>query len=124
MAARRSYDGSRPEVKATEPTLGEDVAVRVGIDVGGTFTDLVALGGDRVVTAKVPSTPADQAAGVSAVLAAAGIGYGAIETLAHGTTVATNALLERRGARVARSEERRVGKECQSTCRSRWSPYH
>jgi N-methylhydantoinase A/oxoprolinase/acetone carboxylase beta subunit len=67
------------------------VAVRVGIDVGGTFTDLVALGGDRVVTAKVLSTPADQAVGVSAVLAAAGIDAGAIETLAHGTTVATNA---------------------------------
>ena len=39
------------------PALGEDVPVRVGIDVGGTFTDLVALGGGRLVTAKVPSTP-------------------------------------------------------------------
>ena len=119
MAAWRSYDGSRPEVKAPQararfgfslqltdqpalsPTLGKDVAVRVGIDVGGTFTDLVALGSDRMVTAKVPSTSDDQAAGVSAVLAAAGIDSKAIETLAHGTTVATNALLERRGARIA-----------------------
>ena len=55
------------------PALGEDVAVRVGIDVGGTFTDLVVLRDDRLVTAKVPSTPADQSAGVSAVLAAAGL---------------------------------------------------
>jgi len=77
------------------------VVVRVGIDVGGTFTDLVALDGDRLVTAKVPSTSADQAAGVSAALAAAGLDPGEIETLAHGTTVATNALLERRGARIA-----------------------
>ena len=74
--------------------------MRVGIDVGGTFTDLVALRGKRVVTAKVLSTPADQAAGVTAALAAAGID-GGIDPLAHGTTVATNALLERRGARVA-----------------------
>jgi N-methylhydantoinase A len=75
--------------------------VRVGIDVGGTFTDLVAVDGDRLVTAKVPSTPEDQAQGVAAVLARAGIDPGALEALAHGTTVATNALLERRGARVA-----------------------
>ncbi len=71
---------------------------RVGVDVGGTFTDLVALTGGRLVTAKVPSTPADQSEGVMRSLAAAGVDVGA---LAHGMTVATNALLERRGARTA-----------------------
>jgi N-methylhydantoinase A len=74
---------------------------RVGIDVGGTFTDLAALVDGRLVTAKVPSTPADQAAGVMEVLAHAGIAGTEIAAFAHGMTVATNALLERRGARTA-----------------------
>jgi N-methylhydantoinase A len=75
---------------------------RVGVDVGGTFTDLVALGADGVRTAKVLSTPHDQAEGVTAALAAAGLDQpGKIDGFAHGTTVATNALLERRGARTA-----------------------
>ena len=72
---------------------------RVGVDVGGTFTDLVALAGDEIVTAKVPSTPADQSEGVERSLEAAGVE--AWSALAHGMTVATNALLERRGARTA-----------------------
>jgi N-methylhydantoinase A len=72
---------------------------RVGIDVGGTFTDLVAVSEGRLVTAKVPSTPRDQSEGVMASLGALAIGE--VEALAHGTTVATNALLERDGARTA-----------------------
>ena len=72
---------------------------RVGIDVGGTFTDLVALTDEGIVTAKVPSTPEDQSQGVMSALAAAAVE--AVEVLAHGTTVATNALLERKGARTA-----------------------
>jgi N-methylhydantoinase A len=76
--------------------------VRLGVDVGGTFTDLVALDGAELITAKVPSTPADQAAGVvRAIQAAAGLDPGRVAGFAHGSTVATNALLERRGARVA-----------------------
>ncbi|HZQ16955.1 MAG TPA: hydantoinase/oxoprolinase family protein [Gaiellaceae bacterium] len=75
------------------------MGVSVGVDVGGTFTDLVAVVGGELVTAKVPSVPGRQAAGVSAALAASGVG--AVDVLAHGTTVATNALLERRGARTA-----------------------
>ncbi|MDX1689847.1 MAG: hydantoinase/oxoprolinase family protein [Acidimicrobiia bacterium] len=69
-----------------------------GVDVGGTFTDVVAWDGERLATGKVPSTP-DQSEGVVAGLASvAGPEPGA---LLHGTTVATNALLERRGARTA-----------------------
>jgi N-methylhydantoinase A len=71
----------------------------VGVDVGGTFTDLVAVVDGELITAKVPSDPGAQARGVAAALTAADVG--AVDVLAHGTTVATNALLERRGARTA-----------------------
>jgi len=70
--------------------------VRLGIDSGGTFTDVVTDDG-RV--AKVASTPADPSRAVER--AAAAVGAGRTDVLAHGTTVATNALLERRGAKVA-----------------------
>jgi N-methylhydantoinase A len=73
----------------------------VGVDVGGTFTDLVAIVDGELRTAKVPSVPDDQAVGVAAALRAAGVEDAAVDVLAHGTTVATNALLERRGARTA-----------------------
>jgi N-methylhydantoinase A len=72
---------------------------RVGVDVGGTFTDLVALVDGKLVTAKVPSTPDDQSEGVMRAFAAGGIERP--DAFAHGTTVATNALLERRGVRTA-----------------------
>jgi N-methylhydantoinase A len=74
---------------------------RLGVDVGGTFTDLVALVGEELVTAKVPSTPRDQADGVVRAVDAAGLALDAVVAFAHGSTVATNALLERRGARIA-----------------------
>jgi N-methylhydantoinase A/oxoprolinase/acetone carboxylase beta subunit len=70
--------------------------MRAGVDTGGTFTDVVFEDGG---IAKVLSRPADPAAAVAAGL---GIAHGdAVDLLAHGTTVATNALLERRGATVA-----------------------
>jgi len=72
---------------------------RIGVDVGGTFTDLVALVDGQVLTAKVPSTPVDQSEGVRAALEAAQVRE--VEAFAHGMTVATNALLERAGARTA-----------------------
>jgi N-methylhydantoinase A len=75
------------------------VAARLGVDVGGTFTDLVALVDGRLVTTKVPSTPADQSEGVMASVEAAGVDE--VAAFAHGMTVATNALLERRGAKTA-----------------------
>jgi N-methylhydantoinase A len=82
---------------------------RIGIDVGGTFTDLVALDAAGGVTlAKAPSTPADPSLGVmdglERLAEALGVGLDALlsetERIVHGTTVATNALLERKGARV------------------------
>jgi N-methylhydantoinase A len=74
---------------------------RVGIDVGGSFTDLVAAVDGELVTAKVPSTPDDQSEGVLASVRASDVEPQAVDTLAHGMTVATNALLERQGARTA-----------------------
>jgi N-methylhydantoinase A len=82
---------------------------RIGIDVGGTFTDLVAVDdAGRVALAKAPSTPRDPAAGVldglGRLARALGLDRGALlartERIVHGTTVATNALLERKGATV------------------------
>jgi N-methylhydantoinase A len=73
----------------------------VGVDVGGTFTDLVAIVDGELVTAKVSSVAGDEARGVVAALAAGGVAADDVEVLAHGTTVATNALLERAGARTA-----------------------
>lgn len=75
--------------------------LRLGVDVGGTFTDLVALGEGRILTAKVPSTPSDQSEGVMNAIETSEVEAGAVVALAHGMTVATNALLERRGARTA-----------------------
>jgi N-methylhydantoinase A len=70
----------------------------LGIDVGGTFTDAVLLDGGRVRTAKVPTAVRQEE---SVLAAAAAVGAEGVERFAHGTTIATNALLERRGARTS-----------------------
>ena len=70
----------------------------LGIDVGGTFTDAVLLDGDELRTAKVPTARNQEE---SVLAAAAAVGAGELERFTHGTTIATNALLERRGARTA-----------------------
>jgi N-methylhydantoinase A len=76
--------------------------IRIGIDTGGTFTDFVVARGASVTSFKLPSTPHNPAeailAGVARVLAATGL---APSEIVHGTTVATNALLERKGAQTA-----------------------
>src|SRR4051794_20182056 len=77
----------------------------LGVDVGGTFTDAVLFDGERVHTAKLPTTPQDQSlaviAAVKEVLGRAGASAAEVESFAHGMTVGTNALLEERGARTA-----------------------
>jgi len=76
----------------------------VGVDVGGTFTDVAVVHAGGLTTAKVPSTPGDQALGVmqgiAAALELAGLRPRDVGHLGHGTTVATNALLERAGTRT------------------------
>lgn len=70
----------------------------VGVDVGGTFTDLIVLdeATGAVNIAKVPSTPDNQAFGVLSAIEQGGAALDEIETIVHGTTVTTNALLERK----------------------------
>ena len=79
---------------------------RVGVDIGGTFTDIVLLGSDGTIHTKKISSSVDNYAtavvqGLDELFAETGLAGGAIEEIRHGTTVATNALLERRGASVA-----------------------
>jgi N-methylhydantoinase A len=75
--------------------------LRVGVEVGGTFTDLVAIDGDRIRIAKVPSTPARPDEGALAAIESAGLRLASVTELVHGSTIATNAILERKGAAVA-----------------------
>jgi len=83
------------------------MAWMIGVDVGGTFTDFFAFDDttDRIVLHKVPSTPANPAqaviSGLRELSSRHGIDLAAITRLSHGTTVATNALIQRRGGRVA-----------------------
>lgn len=71
--------------------------MRIGIEVGGTFTDLVAISGSGVQVFKVPSTPRNPDEGAFNALIASGVAIETITDLAHGSTVATNAVLERKG---------------------------
>jgi N-methylhydantoinase A len=77
--------------------------VILGIDVGGTFTDAVAIDGDDLRTGKAPTTPDDQSLGVIAAIEQVLDGRSAdsVQRLVHGMTVGTNALLEGRTARTA-----------------------
>jgi len=83
------------------------MSVAIGVDVGGTFTDFFVLDleRNRSWVHKTPSTPANPAeairTGLQEILMAGGVAAAAVSRIAHGTTVATNALIQRRGARVA-----------------------
>ena len=79
--------------------------VRLGVDIGGTFTDVALEVGERRFTAKILTTPQAPEEGVLAALrsvtAKAGVEAGQVALIVHGTTLATNALIERKGARTA-----------------------
>ena len=80
---------------------------RIGIDVGGTFTDFVLadIGGNRLAFHKEPSVPADPSLaverGLEALFAAHGVGPDEVELVVHGTTIGLNAIIQRRGAKMA-----------------------
>jgi N-methylhydantoinase A len=76
------------------------MTTHVGIDVGGTFTDLWAIADGQLVTMKVPSRPSDPSRAVSDAFQAAGIDPAALTMFSHGTTIATNAFIQRNGARI------------------------
>jgi N-methylhydantoinase A len=80
-------------------------AIRLGVDIGGTFTDVALEVGDRRYTAKGLTTTRTPETGVLAILRAtiaeAGIMPGDVQLIIHGTTLATNALIERKGAKTA-----------------------
>ena len=82
------------------------MAYRLGVDVGGTFTDLLLVHDETgsLHRVKTPSTPADPSegvlTGVKRICGEAGTDVGEIRNILHGTTVATNAVLESKGARV------------------------
>src|SRR5258705_832342 len=81
------------------------ISYRVGVDIGGTFTDIVLLGSDgRVHTKKISSSVGNYAQaivdGLSEVFGETGLSGTAIDEIRHGTTVASNAILEHKGARV------------------------
>ena len=82
--------------------MSSERSLTVGIDVGGTFTDLLAIdaASGEVKLAKVPTTVDNQAIGFMAALAAAGADPATLQAIVHGTTTTTNALLERKIARV------------------------
>jgi N-methylhydantoinase A len=80
-------------------------SARLAVDIGGTFTDIVLLDGDRRYVAKLLTTPREPEVavieGARSVLAKAGLTFGDIGVFVHGTTLATNAIIERKGARTA-----------------------
>jgi len=81
------------------------VTYRVGVDIGGTFTDIVLLGSDGTVhTKKISSSVGNYAQaivdGLSEVFRESGLDGSVLEEIRHGTTVASNAILEHKGARV------------------------
>ena len=85
--------------------MASSASARLAVDIGGTFTDLALEHGGKRTTTKVLTTPAapEQGviAGVKAILAAAGVTPADIAIVLHGTTLATNAIIERKGARTA-----------------------
>src|SRR3954463_11468823 len=85
---------------------GGRASFRIGVDIGGTFTDIVLLAEDGILfSKKLLSTPHDYSEaieqGVLALLDETGVTPSQIVEFFHGTTVATNAIIERRGVRVA-----------------------
>ncbi|GAB4167753.1 MAG: hydantoinase/oxoprolinase family protein [Thalassobaculales bacterium] len=108
-----------PSASSRNPSL------LVGVDVGGTFTDLILLDAatGHQALAKVPTTPDNQAFGVLAAIAAAGVPLAGVAAIVHGTTTTTNAVLERKLARVGLITTRGFRDVLELGRRTRPNPY-
>jgi len=96
----------------------------IGVDVGGTFTDLVLMeDGAAPRVAKVPSTPENQAFGVMAAIETTGVALADVSSIVHGTTITTNALLERKIATVGLITTRGFRDVLELGRRTRPNPY-
>ena len=73
----------------------------VGVDIGGTFTDLVGYRDDAIVTSKTSTIPADPTEGIADACSLADCDLAAMDELLHGSTIAINTVLERKGAKTA-----------------------
>ena len=105
--------------------MSDGTGVVAGIDVGGTFTDLVIVDerDGSIEIGKTPSTPTDPSVGVLDVLRAASRPVGGIDLIVHGTTVTTNAVLERTLARTGLITTRGFGDVLELGRRTRPTPY-
>jgi len=103
------------------------MTVRPGADIGGTFTDIVLEVGERRYSTKILTDHAapEQAIldGIDIVLAEAGLAPSALDIVIHGTTLATNALIERRGARTAFITTEGFRDVIEMRSESRFDPY-
>ena len=104
----RTRDPGNLHSETTLDAAGVQASIRyrVGVDIGGTFTDIVLLGSDgSIATRKIPSTTDDYGLGIMAGLLELfeerSLAPSTVEGLVHGTTVATNAILEGKGATTA-----------------------
>ncbi|MFM9861773.1 hydantoinase/oxoprolinase family protein [Pseudoxanthobacter sp. M-2] len=88
-------------IEANQAADRSEVLARIGVEVGGTFTDFIAIEGDEIRLLKVPSTPAEPERAVVDALDASGVDVSQVADFVHGSTVATNTILERRGAPTA-----------------------
>ena len=73
----------------------------VGVDIGGTFTDLVGYRDGEIITSKTSTVPADPTEGIANALTLAGCDLVAMDELIHGSTIAINTVLEHKGAKTA-----------------------
>ena len=100
MPSRRSTDSRTGAGMRALPV--SPARYRMGVDIGGTFTDVAIAMREGYVSAKLPTTPDDPVRGVREAmrdaLARADLGSGDVETVIHGTTLATNAIIEKKGA--------------------------
>src|SRR5262245_16090295 len=97
--------GTIPSLCGAPRSSSVAVTYRAGVDIGGTFTDIVLLGSDGAIHTKKISSSVENYAqaivdGLAEVFADSGLSGGDIEEIRHGTTVASNAILEHKGARV------------------------